>query len=424
MQALRKRRTLSSVAFRSSLRSFRRSPIAAEVRAIKARWAKPISPIPIAAPLWLKCSSCSPTQTRSPAAPPPMWQLALIQEIGLSKPCSSYSSVLAKSLAIREKSSSRRSMLLRRLISLAARDSPDTSPPHPTLMTRVYEHLFVGSRGYLVNFAGPAHQAPIQPPAPAATPPSLFSGSSASVPNLEPPSQLITGPERWRWYGQVRTVSPAGRGLDRDLPIPAQIPVAHPNPHIRCDVPVPHEFDRSPRTPCQARTIGRTSSQEHLATHALLRPRHGAPHLDLHVLLIAKQRMGTPVGKQRSIAGVRIHVLEPDGGIAQGDPPTELPRQHSAGAFHRRVVDHRPRQPPRLTVIRQPNTRKRACARILRRIDIGHHLVPARRTCGDKSLGGPIIDADALVEQLVACEPQGRNPRAALRANLHLPRPA
>src|SRR5216684_4430449 len=153
MQALRKRRTLSSVAFRSSLRSFRRSPIAAEVRAISARWAKPISPMPTAAELWLKCSSCSPTQTRSPAAPPPMWQLALIQEIGLSKPCSSYSSVLAKSLAIREKSSSRRSMLLRRLISLSARDSPDTSPPHPTLMTRVYEHLFAQSSESGDNFA-------------------------------------------------------------------------------------------------------------------------------------------------------------------------------------------------------------------------------------------------------------------------------
>ena len=44
---------------------------------------------------------------------PAMWQIALSQEMGLSKPSWSYSSVWAKSLAMRENSSSRRSMELR-----------------------------------------------------------------------------------------------------------------------------------------------------------------------------------------------------------------------------------------------------------------------------------------------------------------------
>src|SRR5712692_4855916 len=102
--------------------------------------------MPSAARLSPRRSSCSPAQTRSAAAPPGMWQLSLSQEIGLSKPCSSYSSVWAKSLAIRENSSSSMSMPLRRRTSRSPSSVPDTSPPHPRLMLRVYEHLFVGSR--------------------------------------------------------------------------------------------------------------------------------------------------------------------------------------------------------------------------------------------------------------------------------------
>src|SRR5712692_8685682 len=116
----------------------------------------PISPMPSAARLSPRRSSCSPAQTRSAAAPPGMWQLSLSQEIGLSKPCSSYSSVWAKSLAIRENSSSSISMPLRRRTSRSPSSVPDTSPPHPRLMLRVYEHLFVGQGLGEINFVQPS----------------------------------------------------------------------------------------------------------------------------------------------------------------------------------------------------------------------------------------------------------------------------
>src|SRR6476661_5315696 len=99
-----------------------------------------------AATLFPRSALCSPTETRSAAAPPAMWQFALIHEMGLSKPCLSYSSVSAKSPAMLENSSSRRSMELRSLISLSARSAPDASPPHPTLIRILYEHLF-GNQG-------------------------------------------------------------------------------------------------------------------------------------------------------------------------------------------------------------------------------------------------------------------------------------
>src|SRR6266850_2723859 len=100
-----------------------------------------------AAALANSLARCSPTHTRSAAAPPAMWQFALMHEMGLSKPCLSYSSVCAKTPAMLENSSSRRSMELRSLISLSARSAPDASPPHPIPIRILYEHLF-GTQGF------------------------------------------------------------------------------------------------------------------------------------------------------------------------------------------------------------------------------------------------------------------------------------
>src|SRR5437879_7439874 len=99
--------------------------------------------------------------------------------------------------------------------------------------------------------------------------------------------------------------------------------------------------------------VDRPAPQKHLASLPSLRPRHVTSYLDMHVGLVPKQRMSAPVRVERRSAHIRIDVLEPDGGIIQGDRSPKPPRQHPAGALHRRVVDHRPRQPPRLSVIRQ-----------------------------------------------------------------------
>src|SRR6266851_4422006 len=89
-------------AWPSSLASSRRSPTAAEVRAMSAKWAKPISPSAIAFELWPRCSTCWPAQMRALPAPPLIWQLALSQPIGLSKPCQSFSYLAASFAATDE----------------------------------------------------------------------------------------------------------------------------------------------------------------------------------------------------------------------------------------------------------------------------------------------------------------------------------
>src|SRR5467141_4015090 len=86
MQVSRNLATPSLRAWRKRVVSSRRSPTAAEALAIYAKCANPISPASTAASLFSSCSSCSPAQTLSAAAPPDIWQLALIQAIGPSKP--------------------------------------------------------------------------------------------------------------------------------------------------------------------------------------------------------------------------------------------------------------------------------------------------------------------------------------------------
>src|SRR5712692_1236979 len=122
---------------------------------MRAKWAKPISPFAIADELWSRLASCRPTQMRSPAAPPLMWQLALIQAMGLSKPCQSYSSVWANCAARIENSSSSWLIFNRRRISSAAISSPalGATPPTPLCILRLYEQMFGESIKRGVNFA-------------------------------------------------------------------------------------------------------------------------------------------------------------------------------------------------------------------------------------------------------------------------------
>src|SRR6266849_1634207 len=96
---------------------------------------------------------------------------------------SSYSSVWAKSLAIRENSSSSISMPLRRRTSRSPSSVPDTSPPHHRLMLRVYEHLFVGSRSSAKLISVRHTRLHSRPPDTTPTPSSQ--SVSSSVANLE-----------------------------------------------------------------------------------------------------------------------------------------------------------------------------------------------------------------------------------------------
>src|SRR6266567_5504446 len=74
-----------------------------------------------------------------------MWQVALMQAIGLLKPCSLYSLVWANLAARRENSTSSWSILSRRRMSSSSISAPvsgASTPPHLPWLT-LYERLFV-----------------------------------------------------------------------------------------------------------------------------------------------------------------------------------------------------------------------------------------------------------------------------------------
>src|SRR6266571_7456107 len=91
------------------------------------RWAKPISRASRAATLCGSRSRLLPTSTRAAAAGPVRWQLWRIQSMGEVEPCRSNTSVVAKTAALSENSSSRRSQPWRRWMSSAA-TSPSARP--------------------------------------------------------------------------------------------------------------------------------------------------------------------------------------------------------------------------------------------------------------------------------------------------------
>src|SRR5207302_5916967 len=86
MQVSRNLATPSLRAWRKRVVSSRRSPTFAEVLAIWAKCAKPISPASTAATLLSNRSSSSPAQIRAETAPPDMWHLALMQAKDLRSP--------------------------------------------------------------------------------------------------------------------------------------------------------------------------------------------------------------------------------------------------------------------------------------------------------------------------------------------------
>ena len=243
----------------------------------------------------------------------------------------------------------------------------------------------------------------------------------SGVANLEPPSQLFPGGEQRRRHREVGPVAPASGRLDRYVVVSAQVSVADPHPDIRRQTLVPDNLNRRPRLPLQACAICLTSSQKYLPARSCLRSRHRAPSLHLHIRLIAKQRMCAPIGQQRLGPVISVCIRKPDPVLAKLNATPQPPWQHSARALERGIVEHRPRQAPRLPVVWQLNTRERTRTRIARRIDTRHHLVPTARSGGDEPKRGRIVDSDALIEKLLARKAKRNDSPTMLGLDLHLP---
>jgi hypothetical protein len=141
---------------------------------------------------------------------------------------------------------------------------------------------------------------PRPPPSPSPPPPSHSptpSSQSPSVANFKPPSQLFARLKKRRPRPRIRPVIAARRRLDRHLPVPAQVPVANPNPDVRRQGRVPRHLDRGARPPSQARSVDRPLRQEDFAARPRRELRQPVParHPDVHPTLKPEQRMRAPV---------------------------------------------------------------------------------------------------------------------------------
>src|SRR5258708_11135636 len=167
--------------------------------------------------------------------------------------------------------------------------------------------------------------------------------------------------------------------------------------------------------------VHRPAPQKHLATFPSLRPSHVTCHLNVHISLVAKQGMGAPVSQQRLRPDISVRVRQPNRVLAKVNSAPQPPWQHSARALERGIVEDRPRQPPRLSVVRQLDALIRTGAWIPRRIDARHHLVPTARSRGDEPKRGRIVDPDALIEKFLTGEAKRNDAPAMLGLDLHLP---
>src|SRR6266851_4256870 len=122
--------------------------------------------------------------------------------------------------------------------------------------------------------------------------------------NFNPESHLVSRCEHGRRRVGVRAVTPAGRRLDRDLPVTAEIAVADPDAAVRRRVAVPGDLDRRPAAPPQARAVGVTARQEELAALPLREAHEPRTDIDLHPRLVPKERMRAPVARDLSRAGI------------------------------------------------------------------------------------------------------------------------
>src|SRR6266852_4054388 len=148
-------------------------------------------------------------------------------------------------------------------------------------------------------------------------------GLSLESANLEPPFVPLTWLKQRRGRGGIRLVVPARRGLDRDLPVAAEVAVADPDRDVWREVRVPSQLDRRARLPAEREAVDRRSGQEQLGARSLTWSRHA----DVHPRLISEQRMRAPVGGLRIRAGVAIDVRDQHI-VAKLDRPGELPRHH------------------------------------------------------------------------------------------------
>ncbi len=243
----------------------------------------------------------------------------------------------------------------------------------------------------------------------------------SGVANFEPPCEFLARRKQGRRHRQVRPVAPTGGRLDRDVVVSAQVAIADPHPDIWRDLLVPSNHNRRPRLPLQTCAVCQTPSQKYLPTCPCLRSRHRAPNMYLHVRLIAKQGMGAPIRKQRLRPDIPVRVAQPHRVLAELDATPQPPWQHSARALERGIVEHRPRQAPRLSVVWQFDPLERSRPRVAGRIDARHHLVPPSCPGGDESSLGRIVNSNALIEQFLAGEAKRNDPASVLGLDLHLP---
>jgi hypothetical protein len=134
--------------------------------------------------------------------------------------------------------------------------------------------------------------------------------------------------------------------------------------------------------------------------------------------------MRAPIRKQRLRPVISVRVRQPHRALTELNATPQPPWQHSARALKRGIVKYRPRQAPRLSMVRQLDPLKRTRARIPGRVDTRHHLVPPSRPGRDESSLGRIVDSDALVEKFLAREPKRNDSPAMLGLNLHRPNAA
>src|SRR5439155_22406628 len=232
-------------------------------------------------------------------------------------------------------------------------------------------------------------------------PTTLGTGLSLESANLQPPFERGTGFEhRSVW---ARTLVPAKSRLDRDLAIAAQVAVACPDAHVRGQPRIPAHLDALARWPSELLAAGRPLRQEDLRAGAF-------GEVDLHAGLVPKQWMCAPERRVRLGSDVAIEVIDADD-LRDVDRPFQLPRQNSPPAPRHAGSNHVPMQPPRLAVVGE-------CFGL---IHVRHHLVPAPRPALDEPFRARLVDSDALVQEFLALEAEGRDPPTPLRPHLEIP---
>src|SRR5439155_20329493 len=72
---------------------------------------------------------------------------------------------------------------------------------------------------------------------------------------LQPPAHDLPRREHWRWLIGIRAIAAYSRGLDRDLPVAAEIAVADPDPAVRRRLAGPRDLYCLSSPPSQARMV-------------------------------------------------------------------------------------------------------------------------------------------------------------------------